>query len=124
MNTDMKCYGLGFTVSASDDSGSVKLYYKTPSSRSYVLAERRPIRRRLKAKTGSIISTPFKADMGDFLYKYFKKYNPDNLYVSSVVRVDKTEKDGFSYTVSHKSITLNNLSGDDTADLFNTLNSG
>lgn len=66
--------------------------------------------------------TPFKADMGDFPYKYFKKYIPDNLYVSSVVRVDKTEEDGFSYTVSHKSITLNNLSGDDTADLFNTLN--
>lgn len=66
--------------------------------------------------------SPFKADMGDFPYKYFKKYIPDNLYVSSVVRVDKTEEDGFSYTVSHKSITLNNLSGDDTADLFNTLN--
>lgn len=66
--------------------------------------------------------TPFKADMGDFPYKYFKKYIPDNLYVSSVVRVDKTEEDGFSYTVTHKSITLNNLSGDDTADLFNTLN--
>ena len=66
--------------------------------------------------------TPFKADMGDFPYKYFKKYIPNNLYVSSVVRVDKTEEDGFSYTVSHKSITLNNLSGDDTADLFNTLN--
>ena len=31
-------YGLGFTVSASDDSGSVMLYYKTPSSSSYVLA--------------------------------------------------------------------------------------
>lgn len=66
--------------------------------------------------------TPFKADMGGFPYKFFKKYIPDNLYVSSVVRVDKTEEDGFSYKVSHKSITLNNLSGDDTADLFNTLN--
>lgn len=66
--------------------------------------------------------TPFKADMGGFPYKYFKKYIPDNLYVSSVVRVDKTEEDGFSYKVSHKFITLNNLSGDDTADLFNTLN--
>ena len=66
--------------------------------------------------------TPFKADMGGFPYKYFKKYIPDNLYVSSTVRVDKTEEDGFSYKVSHKSITLNNLSGDDTADLFNTLN--
>lgn len=31
-------YGLGFTVSASDDSGSVMLYYKTPSSSSYTLA--------------------------------------------------------------------------------------
>lgn len=31
-------YGLGFTVSASDDGGSVMLYYKTPSSSSYVLA--------------------------------------------------------------------------------------
>lgn len=66
--------------------------------------------------------TPFKADMGGFPYKYFKKYIPDNLYVSSTVRVDKTEKDGFAYTVTHKSLTLNNLSADDTADLFNTLN--
>ena len=65
--------------------------------------------------------TPFKADMGGFPYKYFKKYIPDNLYVSSTVRVDKTEKDGFSYAVTHKSLTLNNLSADDTADLFNTL---
>ena len=65
--------------------------------------------------------TPFKADMGGFPYKYFKKYIPDNLYVSSTVRVDKTEEDGFSYTVTHKSLTLNNLSADDTADLFNTL---
>ena len=66
--------------------------------------------------------TPFKADMDGFPYKYFKKYIPDNLYVSSTVRVDKAEEDGFSYKVSHKSVTLNNLSGDDTADLFNTLN--
>ena len=66
--------------------------------------------------------TPFKADMDGFPYKLFKKYIPDNLYVSSTVRVDKTGEDGFSYKVSHKSVTLNNLSGDDTADLFNTLN--
>ena len=66
--------------------------------------------------------TPFKADMGGFPYKYFKKYIPDNLYVSSTVRVDKTEEDGFGYTIVHKSLTLNNLSADDTADLFNTLN--
>lgn len=66
--------------------------------------------------------TPFKADMGDFPYKYFKKYIPDNFYVSSTVRVDKTEEDGFSYTVTHKALMLNKLSADDTADLFNTLN--
>lgn len=66
--------------------------------------------------------TPFKADMNGFPYKHFKKYIPDNLYVSSTVRVNKTEEDGFSYTVTHKSLTLNNLSADDTADLFNTLN--
>lgn len=66
--------------------------------------------------------TPFKADMGGFPYKYFKKYIPDNLYVSSTVHVNKAEEDGFSYTVTHKSLTLNNLSADDTADLFNTLN--
>lgn len=66
--------------------------------------------------------TPFKADMGEFPYKYFKKYIPDSFYVSSTVRVDKTEAEGFDYTVTHKSLTLNNLSADDTADLFNTLN--
>ncbi len=66
--------------------------------------------------------TPFKADMDGFPYKLFKKYIPDNLYVSSTVRVDKTEEDGFAYTVTHKSLTLNNLSADDTADLFDTLN--
>ena len=66
--------------------------------------------------------TPFKADMGAFPYKYFKKYIPDSLYVSSTVRVDKTEAKGFAYTVTHKSLTLNNLSASDTADLFDTLN--
>ena len=46
--------------------------------------------------------TPFKANMGDFPYKYFKKYIPDNFYVSSIVRVDKKENDGFSYTYGGK----------------------
>ena len=65
--------------------------------------------------------SPFKADMDGFPYKYVKKYIPDTLYVSSTVRVDKTDKNGFEYAVSHKSLTLNNLSSDDTADLFKTL---
>lgn len=66
--------------------------------------------------------TPFKADMDGFPYKLLKKHIPDSLYVSSTVRVDKTEEDGFAYTVTHKSLTLNNLSADDTADFFDTLN--
>ena len=66
--------------------------------------------------------TPFKADMDGFPYKLLKKHIPDSLYVSSTVRVDKTEEDGFAYTVTHKSLALNNLSADDTADLFDTLN--
>lgn len=65
--------------------------------------------------------SPFKANMDGFPYKYVKKYIPDTLYVSSTVRVDKTDKNGFEYAVSHKSLTLNNLSSDDTADLFKTL---
>lgn len=66
--------------------------------------------------------TPLKSNMNDFPYKYFKKYIPDSFYVSSTVRVDKTEANGFDYTIVHKSLTLNNLSADDTADLFDTLN--
>ena len=66
--------------------------------------------------------TPLKSNMNDFPYKYFKKYIPDSFYVSSTVRVDKTEATGFDYTIVHKSLTLNNLSADDTADLFDTLN--
>lgn len=65
--------------------------------------------------------SPFKADMDKFPYSLFKKYIPDSLYVSSTVRVDKTEKDGFSYTVTHKALTLNNLNAEETADLFHTL---
>jgi len=64
---------------------------------------------------------PFKTDMEGFPYKYVKKYIPDTLYVSSTVRVDKADKNTFEYTVSHKSLTLNNLSSDDTAELFKTL---
>ena len=65
--------------------------------------------------------TPFKEDMKEFPYKYFKKYIPNNLYISSTVRIEKTEKN-FSYSITHKSLALNNLSSDDTADFFDTLN--
>ena len=65
--------------------------------------------------------SPFKADMDKFPYSLFKKYIPDNLYISSTVRVDKTTDGQFDYTVSHKGLALNNLSAEETADLFHTL---
>lgn len=65
--------------------------------------------------------SPFKADMDKFPYSLFKKYIPDNLYISSTVRVDKTTDGQFDYTVSHKGLALNNLSAEETEDLFHTL---
>ena len=64
--------------------------------------------------------TPFKDEMNGFPFSLFKKYVPDELYVSSTVRVDKTDS-GMGYSVSHKELKLNNLSADDTDDLFHTL---
>lgn len=63
---------------------------------------------------------PFKDEMNDFPFSLFKKYVPDELYVSSTVRVDKTDG-GMAYSVAHKQLKLNNLSADDTDDLFHTL---
>lgn len=65
--------------------------------------------------------TVFKADMGKFPYKYFKKHIPDYMYVSSTVRVEKAASDGFGYSVLHRGLTLNNLDKEETADLFRTL---
>lgn len=64
--------------------------------------------------------TPFTAEMSGFPYSLFKKYIPDSLYVSSTVFVEKegTEMD---YKVSHKELKINNLSSEDTDDLFHTL---
>lgn len=64
--------------------------------------------------------TPFKDDMKDFPLNLLKKYVPDDLYVSSTVRIDKTNEE-MAYTISHKELRLNNLSGEDTADFFHTL---
>lgn len=65
--------------------------------------------------------TPFKAYINRFPYILFKKYIPDNLYISSTVRVEKTTEEDFAYTISHKSLTLNNLTKEETDDLFHTL---
>lgn len=63
---------------------------------------------------------PFKDEMNAFPFSLFKKYIPDELYVSSTVRVNKTD-DKMGYSVAHKELKLNNLSADDTDDLFHTL---
>lgn len=63
---------------------------------------------------------PFTAEMSGFPYSLFKKYIPDSLYVSSTVFVEK-EGTEMGYKVSHKELKINNLSSEDTDDLFHTL---
>lgn len=64
--------------------------------------------------------TPFKEDMNGFPFSLFKKYVPDELYVSSTVRVNKTD-DEMGYNVTNVGLKINNLSAEDTDDLFHTL---
>lgn len=64
--------------------------------------------------------TPFTSEMTGFPYSLFKKYIPDSLYVSSTVFIEKTDST-MAYKVSHEEFKINNLTGDDTADLFHTL---
>lgn len=64
--------------------------------------------------------TPFKENMSGFPYSIFKGCVPDELYVSSTVRVDKTD-DKMGYTVANVGLRLNDLSTEDTDDLFHTL---
>lgn len=64
--------------------------------------------------------TPIKEDMNGFPFSLFKKYVPDELYVSSTVRVNKTD-DKMGYNVTDVGLKINNLSTEDTDDLFHTL---
>lgn len=64
--------------------------------------------------------TPFTSQMTGFPYSLFKKYIPDSLYVSSTVFVKKTDT-AMGYEVSHNELKISNLTGDETADLFHTL---
>lgn len=63
---------------------------------------------------------PLKEDMNGFPFSLFKKYVPDELYVSSTVRVNKTD-DKMDYNVTNVGLKINNLSAEDTDDLFHTL---
>lgn len=64
--------------------------------------------------------TSIKEQMTQFPLNLVQKYVPDNFYVSSTVKVTKGEP--FAYTVTHSSLTINNLSKEETEDLLNTLN--
>lgn len=64
--------------------------------------------------------TPFTNEMKVFPYNLFKKYIPDSLYVSSTVFVEKTDN-AMAYKISHGELKISNLSGEETEDLFHTL---
>lgn len=63
--------------------------------------------------------TPLTADISDGVKRLVGRYLPEFLYVSSTVRV--TRGTGFEYSVTHKTLTLNNLSAEDTEEFFGTL---
>ena len=62
-----------------------------------------------------------KEKMNAFPLSLFKKYVPKTLYISSTNTVTKNEG-SFSYTVTSKSMSMNSLTADQTADLVKTLN--
>lgn len=62
----------------------------------------------------------FKEEMKTFPLDFIKKYIPDYLYVSSIVKVTKTNEE-MNYNVSHVALKLNALSDKETDDLFDTI---
>lgn len=76
---------------------------------------------------GALFNTIIKIDlasikeqMSSFPLSIVQKLVPDNFYVSSTVKVAKGEP--FAFFVEHDSLTINNLSSEETEDLLNTLN--
>ena len=76
---------------------------------------------------GALVSTTYKVDvssikeqMTGFPFNLIQNLVPTNFYVTSTVRVTKGEP--FEYTVTHSALSINYLSGEETEDLFNTLN--
>lgn len=61
-----------------------------------------------------------KDQMNTFPLSLLRKWIPNALYVSSTIRVNKTD-DAFGYLVTHRSLTINSLSAEDTEELFHTL---
>ena len=82
-----------------------------------------------KSASGStLINTVFSLDLGELLNKIpdnfpfnlIKSRIPKVFYVSSTTESIKGAE-AFSYSVKHVDLTINNLSGEDTEDLFHTL---
>lgn len=64
--------------------------------------------------------TPLTTELKDFPYNIIKKYIPNSLYLSSTITIEKTDAE-MGYSIAHKEFKINNLSADDTSDLFHTL---
>ncbi len=64
--------------------------------------------------------TDYKSTLVNFPFNLIKKYVPDSFYVSSTVTVEK-KTEAFSYEVSHKELRINNLTKEQTDDMFHTL---
>lgn len=64
--------------------------------------------------------TSIKSGMTEFPMNLLTSFVPDSFYVSSTVWVQKGSQ-AFTYTVEHRSLTVNSLSAADTEDLFHTL---
>lgn len=63
--------------------------------------------------------TKVKENMNKFPLNWLSKAIPQELYVSSTVTIAHGE-DEFSYTTTSKGMSINNLSQEDTADIFKT----
>lgn len=62
-----------------------------------------------------------KDNMKGFFMNIVKKYMPSDLYISSTVTIEKGSTP-FAYTVTSKSLTLNNLNEEQTVSVISTIN--
>ncbi len=62
-----------------------------------------------------------KDSMKGFFMNIIKKYMPSDLYISSTVTIEKGSTP-FAYTVTSKSLTLNNLNEEQTVSVISTIN--
>ncbi len=66
--------------------------------------------------------TTIKDQMSSFPMSLIKGYVPDSLYISSTVYVKTVDGDSFGYTIESKELTINNLTSEETKEVFEALN--